>query len=141
MKYTDFLKAFPDERSALDLIYGVVLGDTIRCPHCGSDKIHHRRDLPKNFLCKSCNNHFSGLRGTLFENTSTDLRRWLYGIYGHQKGFLKTIVKFKEETGVTYKTAWRLMACIRRSHDKQEKKILEEIFEKIEKTIARTTQQ
>ena len=139
MEYLKFQDLFPDEKVALNFIYDVVIGDQYKCPHCGSTRVYRRKDMPKNFLCKSCNNHYSGLRGTIFEYTSTELRKWLYGIYAYNKGYLKTAMKFKNEVGVTYKTAWRVMACIKRSHDLQEQRILDKLLTEMNRMASKAS--
>ena len=133
MEYSRFQDLFPEEKHALNFIYGIVLGDLYKCPHCGSSRVYRRKDMPKNFLCKSCNNHYSGLRGTLFEYTSTELRKWLYGIYAYKKGYLKTAMKFKQEVGVTYKTAWRVMNCIKRADEPKHLVLMDKLVDEISK--------
>lgn len=72
---------------------------------------------PKFFQCNNCNNSFSIFKDTIFENTTTDLRKWLYvGTWF----FLNNVAtmnarKIQMEIDVTYKTAWRIVKQIRAS--------------------------
>jgi hypothetical protein len=54
------------------------------------------------------------LAGTVFEKSTTALRTWFYAMY--QMGSTRCGISAKQiqrETGVTYKTAWRMFRQIR----------------------------
>ncbi len=58
--------------------------------------------------------HFYPLAGTIFEKSTTPLHIWFYAMY--QMGSTRCGISAKQiqrETGVTYKTAWRMFKQIR----------------------------
>lgn len=115
LTFIDFLKRFPTEIDII--IYWIKLRyeeTGLTCPHCGSDKIYHRPKNPKLFQCSACKNHFSIFTGSIFEKSSTDLRKWFYAIrifLNGKKGISGK--QLERELGVTYKTAWRMLQQIR----------------------------
>ena len=56
----------------------------------------------------------------------------------HIKLSKNSVLKFfNNEVGVTYKTAWRVMACVKRSHDPDEQSLLDKLNIELEKMIAK----
>lgn len=84
------------------------------CEKCRRDRKHHRVSRRTAWACDSCGNHIYPLAGTIFEKTSTPLRLWFYAMY--LMGSTRCGISAKQiqrETGVTYKTAWRMFKQIR----------------------------
>lgn len=117
LRYTveDFNREFPDDDACLEFIKeqrwsgGVTL-----CAKCGVDRKHHRVSGRTAYACDHCGNHIYPLAGTIFEKTSTSLRLWFYAMY--LMGSTRCGISAKQiqrETGVTYKTAWRMFRQIR----------------------------
>ncbi|HEC67020.1 MAG TPA: IS1595 family transposase [bacterium] len=107
MKFTlnDFLTTYPDRQSCLKEVM------SLKPPCCGEYYFLKKRPVA---ICKTCKKHFSVLKGTIFEKSSTPLTSWFYAIYMMTK--TRTGVSAKQlqrEIGVTYKTAWRMMHLIR----------------------------
>ncbi|MDR3306722.1 MAG: IS1595 family transposase [Endomicrobium sp.] len=119
MNYFEFQKQFPTELSVINYFIKLRYKNGIICPHCGNKiSVYHRKSegREKNFVCKTCNNDFSVFKGTIFEKSDTDLRKWFYAInlvLISRKGI--SALQLKREIGVTYKTAWRMLKLIRQA--------------------------
>jgi len=114
MTFMEFLKMFPTEKKVIKYFIGIRYHDSACCNHCGSIKVYQRKKTPKVFDCNDCGNTFSIFKDTIFENTTTDLRKWMYAIHlflNGKKGI--SGLQLKREIGVTYKTAWRMLKQIR----------------------------
>lgn len=92
----------------------------VHCNHCGGLKVYERSN-PRFYDCKACGNTFSIFKGTIFEKTTTDLRKWMYAIHlflNGKKGI--SGYQLQREIGVTYKTAWRMLRQIRQAMGNQD---------------------
>ncbi len=89
-------------------------GGITHCEKCERDRKHHRVTGRTAYACDHCGNHIYPLAGTIFEKSSTSLRLWFYAMY--LMGSTRCGISAKQiqrETGVTYKTAWRMFRQIR----------------------------
>ena len=114
MTFMDFMKKFPTEKKIVEHFLTIRYPDGIACNYCGSPKVHKRRENIKVLDCNDCGNTFSPFKNTIFEKSSTDLRKWFYAIHlflNGKKGI--SGLQLKREIGVTYKTAWRMLQQIR----------------------------
>lgn len=114
MTFLELMKKFPTEESVINYYITIRYPDGVRCNHCGSDKVYQKNGRKKVFNCPNCNNTFSPFTDTIFEHSSTDLRKWMYAIHMFLNG-KKGIsgLQLQREIGVTYKTAWRMLQQIR----------------------------
>lgn len=114
MSFRELLEKFPTEKSVVDHYIVVRYGDKVACNHCGSTRVYKKHNRIKVFDCNDCHNTFSPFKGTIFEKSSTDLRKWIYAIHLLLNG-KKDIsgYQLQREIGVTYKTAWRMLQQIR----------------------------
>jgi len=111
----DFNAKFPDDESCLEYLKEKRFpGGVTFCEKCQQDRKHHRVSGRPAWACDYCGRMISPMAGTIFEKSSTSLRLWFYAMY--QMGSTRCGISAKQiqrETGVTYKTAWRMFRQIR----------------------------
>jgi transposase len=117
LRYTvaDFNAEFPTDDSCLEHIKEQRWPDGVtQCAKCGVERKHHRVTGRTAYACQVCGNHIYPLAGTVFEKSTTSLKTWFYAMY--LMGSTRCGISAKQiqrETGVTYKTAWRMFRQIR----------------------------
>jgi len=117
LRYTrnQFDAEFPSDDVCLDTIKEQRFpAGVTRCHKCGEDRKHHRVTGRTAYACDHCGNHIYPLAGTIFEKSTTPLRIWFQAMY--LMGSTRCGISAKQiqrETGVTYKTAWRMFRQIR----------------------------
>jgi len=114
MTFMEFMKKFPTEEKVVEYYLTIRYPNGLHCNHCGSIKVYARKGKIKLFDCNDCHNTFSPFKGTIFEKSSTDLRKWMYAVHlflNGKKGI--SAMQLQREVGVTYKTAWRMLQQIR----------------------------
>jgi transposase len=118
LRYTflQFEKEFPTDDACLEQIKEQRFpGGVSVCHKCERPRKHYRVSGRTAYACESCGNHIYPLAGTIFEKTSTPLRIWFHAMY--LMGSTRCGISAKQiqrETGVTYKTAWRMFHQIRK---------------------------
>ena len=86
----------------------------ICCATCEKERKHYRVRGRMAYACDRCGNHIYPLVGTIFQKSTTPLRIWFQAMY--LMGSTRCGISAKQiqrETGVTYKTAWRMFKQIR----------------------------
>jgi transposase len=117
LRYTvaDFNREFPNDDACLEHIKEQRWPDGVtKCEKCGVERKHYRVSGRTAYACDHCGNHIYPLAGTVFEKTTTRLKTWFYAMY--LMGSTRCGISAKQiqrETGVTYKTAWRMFKQIR----------------------------
>jgi transposase-like protein len=117
LRYTvaNFNAEFADDDACLEYIKEQRWPDGITaCEKCQQDRKHHRVTGRTAYACQVCGNHIYPLAGTVFEKSTTSLKLWFYAMY--LMGSTRCGISAKQiqrETGVTYKTAWRMFKQIR----------------------------
>lgn len=122
MDFFEFNRLFPTEQDAINYFINIRYKGKMTCPHCGSTKVF-KHSKGKFFICDECHNTFSVFKGTIFEKSDTDLRKWFYAInlfLNAKKGI--SSYQLQREIGVTHKTAWRILKQIRTAMSNQEMK-------------------
>lgn len=117
LRYTmrDFNNEFPNDSACLEFIKEQRWPNGIaQCKKCGKERKHYRVGNRTAFACDHCGNHIYPLASTVFEKSTTSLKTWFYAMY--LMGSTRCGISAKQiqrETGVTYKTAWRMFRQIR----------------------------
>nr|WP_294858682.1 IS1595 family transposase [uncultured Fluviicola sp.] len=109
-----FSQDYPDDNTCLDKIFTIRFGQLSHCPKCSEASRFVRLKNRKCYQCSECLHQIYPCAGTVFEKTTTPLTTWFYVIY------LFTVSKngvsayeVQRLTGVTYKTAWRMLKQVR----------------------------
>jgi transposase-like protein len=127
------MNSFQQKKNAIAHFIKVRYSDGLVCPHCGAtDWVYREKNHPKQVACRRCNDSWSVFRGTIFEKSSTDIRKWFLAMYFMLNGRKGISGKqFEREIGVTYKTAWRMLKLIRQAmSNEKEKEFFQAIVEK-----------
>src|ERR1700722_19046442 len=117
LRYTvkDFNKEFPNDDACLEFIKERRYpGGITECEKCTVERKHHRVTGRTAYACQVCGTHIYPLAGTIFQKSTTSLRLWFYAAF--LMGSTRCGISAKQiqrETGVTYKTAWRMFKQIR----------------------------
>jgi transposase len=117
LRYTrnHFDKDFPNDDVCLETIKEQRFPGGVKfCETCKKDRKHYRVKGRTAYACQTCGNHIYPLAGTIFEKSSTSLRIRFQAMY--LMGSTRCGISAKQiqrETGVTYKTAWRMFRQIR----------------------------
>lgn len=117
LRYTveDFNRQFPNDDACIEHLKEQRFpGGIAYCEKCKQEEKHHRIHGRPVYACDVCLNQISPMAGTIFEHSSTSLRLWYYAMYLMSSTRCGISAKqIQRETGVTYKTAWRMFRQIR----------------------------
>jgi transposase len=117
LRYTveNFNREFPDNDACLNWLKAQRWpSGLIFCAKCDVERKHHRVSGRPAYSCDYCGSMISPMAGTIFEKSSTSLRTWFYAMYLMSATRCGISAKqIQRETGVTYKTAWRMFKQIR----------------------------
>src|SRR5437660_6897012 len=115
-KYTkkDFDRQFPDDATCLEWLKSYLYPDGVFCEKCNRVTKHHRVASRPSYSCDYCGHHVHPTAGTIFHKSPTPLTLWFHAIYLMAQTRCGISAKqIERETGVTYKTAWRMFKQIR----------------------------
>src|SRR5436309_819717 len=115
-KYTkkDFDHQFPDDATCLEWLKSYLYPDGVFCEKCNRVTKHHRVASRPSYSCDYCGHHVHPTAGTIFHKSPTPLTLWFHAIYLMASTRCGISAKqIERETGVTYKTAWRMFKQIR----------------------------
>jgi transposase len=110
----DFQKQFPDDATCLEWLKNYLYPDGIFCEACNAVTKHHRVVSRPSYSCDHCGHHVHPTADTIFHKSSTPLTIWFHAIYLMAQTRCGISAKqIQRQTGVTYKTAWRMFKQIR----------------------------
>ena len=117
----EFYEKFPDDGACLDWLFHHSYGEEIECKGCGREAKFYRIKSRKVYGCEYCGYQISPTADTIFHKSSTPLTLWFYAIYlmAQTRGGISA-KQIERETGVTYKTAWRMCKEIRQKLDENQ---------------------
>ena len=110
----NFQQVFPDDDTCLDYIRYKKYPERIDCQKCGKNSLFHHDRNKKSYSCDHCGYQISPTANTIFHKSPTPLTIWFYVIYlmAQTRGGISA-KQIERETGVTYKTAWRMCKQVR----------------------------
>ena len=111
-----FDREFPSEDACLEYVKEKRFpGGMALCVNCKVERKHYRVSGRTSYACHACGNHIYPLAGTIFHKSTTSLRTWFFVIRLMASTRVGVSAKqIQRETGVTYKTAWRMMKQVRK---------------------------
>ena len=110
----DMNKMFPDDDACLDWLRNFLYPEIITCSNCKKEAKYYRISTKKTYGCEHCGYQISPTADTIFHKSPTPLTTWFYVIYlmAQTRGGISA-KQIQRETGVTYKTAWRICKQVR----------------------------
>lgn len=119
-RYTirDFQRDFPTDASCLEWLANYRWPEGIHCDKCNKITKHHPMISRRSLSCQNCGHHVHPTADTIFHKSATPLTLWFYAVYlmAQTRGGISA-KQIERETGVTYKTAWRMCKLIRERLD------------------------
>ncbi|MGA8159834.1 MAG: IS1595 family transposase [Acidobacteriaceae bacterium] len=112
---SDFNAQFPDDAACLAFLMDQKYpSGLVPCEKCGEDRKHYRLEKRPAYSCDHCGSHIYPMAGTIFQDSRTPLKTWFYAMFLMSATRCGISAKqIQRETGVTYKTAWRMFKQIR----------------------------
>ena len=113
--FKDFEQMFPTDEACLDWLLAHLYPQGVFCKTCGMNRKHHKIASRRSYSCDYCGHHVHPTAGTIFHKSSTSMRTWFHAIYLMASTRCGVSAKqIERQTGVTYKTAWRMFHQIRK---------------------------
>jgi transposase len=113
--FRDFENDFPTDDACLEWLKDYLYPAGIFCETCKEIAKHHKVASRKSYSCQFCGHHVHPTANTIYHKSSTSLRTWFHAIYLMASTRCGISAKqLERETGVTYKTAWRMFKQIRK---------------------------
>jgi transposase-like protein len=123
----EFMQQFADDEACLTFLWRARYspdGIHADCPKCEARREFRRYEHSQQrqaWTCVACGKHLAPTAGTIFHKSSTSLHLWFYAMYLMASTRCGISAKqLERETGVTYKTAYRMGQQIRKHLMSQE---------------------
>lgn len=113
MTLKQFQAKYPTDLACLEHLFETRYGTEPNCPKCGQVDTFHKLAKEPAYTC-NCGHHIHPMAGTIFHDSRTPLTTWYHVMFLFTSS--RNGVSAKEvqrQTGVTYKTAWRMCNLIR----------------------------
>jgi transposase-like protein len=107
----DLHREFPNDDACLEYVKEQRWPNGVtKCEKCNIERKHSRVSGRTAYACDHCGHHIYPLKGTVFARSATSLKTWFYVMYLlTSAGCGISAKRIQRETGVTYKTAWRIL--------------------------------
>jgi transposase-like protein len=114
--FQEFQAEYPDDSACLARIMEIQYGgDVAECQVCGCKRQFHPMSKRRAYSCQVCGHHIYPCAGTIFHKSSTKLSIWFFAMYLMTSTRHGVAAKeIERQTGVTYKTAWRICHELRK---------------------------
>ena len=114
---TELAELFESEEMCINYLTRVRWPDGLRCEKCkGTSFWTSGATSGLVYTCAACRHKTSLLAGTIFQDTKLPLRKWFRAMWEIVRKKLGTsALSFKDELGVSYKTAWLMLHKLRRA--------------------------
>lgn len=133
----EFQKRFGSDEACAAYLLAARWPDGFRCPACGQAKAWPHRGKRFTFQCANCKRQTSVTSGTVMHGSKLPLTLWFWAAYlmaSHSNGL--SALQLKSQLGLgSYKTAWLLLAKLRRAMVTPGRSLLEGLVEVDEATI------
>ena len=129
--FIEFQKRFDSDEACTAYLFAARWPDGFRCPACGGLKAWPHRGKALAFQCASCNRQTSVTSGTVMHGSKLPLALWFWAAYllvSHSNGVSALQLKCQLGLG-SYKTAWLLLAKLRRAMVTPGRSLLEGLVE------------
>lgn len=115
MNVSEVFTKFSSQEACIQYLEVLRWQNEPECPYCRSKHSTRRKDTRRH-QCNNCNNSYSVLVGTIFEDTKLPLFKWFLAIslmLNAKKGL--SALQLGRDIGVNRKTAWYLQMRIRKA--------------------------
>jgi len=115
--FIEFQERFDSEEACAAYLFAARWPDGFRCPACGHAKAWPNRGKRFTFQCAACGRQSSVTSGTVMHGSKLPFTLWFWAAYlvaTHSNGL--SALQLKSQLGIgSYKTAWLLLAKLRRA--------------------------